>query len=81
MSNYTDRLDKISTGHFTGSANYDMQPSGMLQAISERHYAKVLANGFNRTDNVSDALLKEVNKDNSKVLDVAILKRSTQTYS
>ncbi|MBQ8870501.1 MAG: hypothetical protein IJ019_03900 [Alphaproteobacteria bacterium] len=81
MSIYTDRLDKISDSHFVGVASYDGQSSGLLQAMAEMNYAKNIANGFDRTGNVSSALLKEVNKDNAKVLDAALLKKAVQTYS
>ncbi|MBE6451747.1 MAG: hypothetical protein E7016_07295 [Alphaproteobacteria bacterium] len=81
MSKYTERLDKISESHFVGASGYDRQPSGLLLAMAEMSYAKNIANGFDKTGNVSSALLKEVNKDNAKVLDAALLKKSAQTYS
>ena len=81
MSKYTDRLNNISTGRFTGIADYDRQPSGLLQAMSEKHYAKTIASGLEKDGNVSDALLREVSKDNNQTLDIAMIKRANQTYS
>ena len=80
MSKYTDRLDNISNNHYTGSADCNREPSGLLRAVVTMHYSNNIAHGFNRVTEPSEALLKEAGKDNSAILDVAMMKRS-QSYN
>ena len=63
MNKYTDRLDKVEAGHFTGSASYDNKPSGLLRAMAEMVHANPISFGMDHTGPVSERLSKEVNKD------------------
>lgn len=79
MNKYTDRLDKVGNGHFTGSANYDVTPSGLLHAMATMAHANPIAYGADRTGPVSERLSNEVNKDSK--LQQAILSNVSKTYS
>lgn len=67
--------------HRETSGNTTEQPSIALIVEQWKSTAKSLGSGYEKAGPVSEALLKEVAKDNSKVLETAILQRTTQTYS
>lgn len=82
MSKYTDRLDNIDNKHhFIGLADCKAQPTEFLQALVSMNYSQNIAHGFNKDGKVTNALSNEIAKENSKVFDVARLKKSTKTYS
>lgn len=78
MNKYTDRLDTVDKGHFTGTANYDVVPSGLLYAMATMAHANPISYGMDKTGPVSERLSNEVNKDSK--IQQAILS-SVKTYS
>ena len=85
MSKFTDildNIDNIDNKHLLiGLTGCDAQPTELVQSLVSMNYWQNIAHGINKDGKVTNALSNEVAKENSKVFDVARLKKSTKTYS
>ena len=69
MGKYTDKLNKITQNHYTGSAE-SRKPSDLLIATAEMAHAKHLANGNSETRLPSAELNRLVSNNKPIKLDL-----------